>query len=155
MKKILWVMILPTFVILFSSQNNPPEPPRRDRPPVNQDSLAAERMKFVTVLLDSLKGKEKMPVDSVFKNIKVFKGMPVDRFLGMMNNGWGRSLGVNCNGCHNVKDWASDQKEEKDAARDMVAMTNTINQDLLKKIKGMEKSNIGCNTCHNGRKHPK
>jgi Photosynthetic reaction centre cytochrome C subunit len=155
MKKILWVMMLPAFIVLFSSQNNPPEPPHRERPPVNQDSLAAERMKFVTVLLDSLKGKEKMPVDSVFKNIKVFKGMPVDRFLGLMNNGWGRSLGVNCYNCHNVKNWASDEKEDKKIAREMYAMTNTINQDLLKKIKGMEKSNINCNTCHNGRKHPK
>ena len=155
MKRILTVLILPAIVILFTSQNNPPEQPRRERPPVNQDSLAVERMKYVDEVMASVKGKEKMPADSVFKNIKVFKDMPVERFIGMMNNGWGRSLGVNCTGCHNPKDWASDEKDEKDSAREMVKFTTTINQDLLKKIKGMEKSNVNCGTCHRGQKHPK
>jgi hypothetical protein len=72
-----------------------------------------------------------------------------------MSNGWSRALGVGCNHCHNVNDWASEEKPDKELAREMAKMTGTINNDMLKKMEGVSKrANINCNTCHRGQKHP-
>ena len=80
--------------------------------------------------------------------------MPAERLLMIMDKGWGNALGVGCNHCHNTHDWASEEKGDKQLARDMSAMTQKINNDLLKKIDGLSKANIGCNTCHRGEKKP-
>jgi hypothetical protein len=64
-------------------------------------------------------------------------------------------MGTGCNGCHNVQDYASDEKDEKETTRAMVPMTTKLNNDLIKSIKGLEKSKgVSCMTCHRGRKHP-
>lgn len=118
------------------------------------DSLADERAAYVKEIMETIKGKEKMPADSVFKNIKVLKNVPAERFLMIMDKGWSNALNVNCNHCHNTHDWASEEKGDKQLAREMVVMTNKINSDLLKKIEGLERANVNCSTCHRGEKKP-
>jgi hypothetical protein len=123
------------------------------------DSLAAERQRYVDEILSSLKGSEARQADSVFKNLKTFTGpasVKVTHFLGIMKY-WGASLGVSCTHCHNTGNWSSDEKQAKSIARDMFAMRQTINGQILKNIKGLqsETPRINCRTCHQGKLLPK
>jgi hypothetical protein len=79
----------------------------------------------------SIAGHENQPAESVFKNIKIFKGVPAGRLVNIMNNGFGRSLGVSCGFCHVPGKWDLDDKEEKNTARLMFAMVQTINRDYI------------------------
>lgn len=84
------------------------------------------------------------------------KGMPALRFLRVMNLGYSRSLGVQCNHCHTIGEWDKDDKSDKQIAREMIKMTNTINSEYLKNIKNLKGPNsvVNCTTCHRGQKKP-
>ena len=83
-----------------------------------------------------------------FKNIKVLNDMPADQ-LGKVMNIFSASLGVDCNFCHNTKDYSLDEKKEKQTAREMITMTFGINKASFN-----GRTEVSCNTCHNGREHP-
>jgi photosynthetic reaction center cytochrome c subunit len=83
-----------------------------------------------------------------FKNIKVLNDMPAEQ-LGKVMNMMSASLGVNCNFCHIVDQWEKDDKKEKSTARDMIRMTFGINKASFE-----GRTEVSCNTCHNGREHP-
>jgi hypothetical protein len=83
-----------------------------------------------------------------FKNIKVLNDMPADQ-LGKVMNIFSASLGVNCDFCHVGEDFEKDGKKEKETAREMIRMTLGINKDHFR-----GRSEVSCNTCHNGREHP-
>jgi hypothetical protein len=120
-----------------------------------EDSLAADRAKYVSMVMKTIQGKENMSSDSVFKNIKVLK-VPAARFLKIMELGYSRSLGVSCGHCHNTNDFASEEKPAKDITRQMMQMSAKINNELLKNIKGLDNKNpvINCTTCHRGQLKP-
>lgn len=77
--------------------------------------------------------------------------------------GFTRALGVRCSYCHvgeegkplSTYDFASDENPNKDRAREMLRMLNSIN-DHLKKIEpsGDKRVNMWCHTCHSGRPRP-
>jgi hypothetical protein len=122
------------------------------------DSLAAERAKFLNQILDSVKGKENTRADSVFKNIRTFKGqgsIPVKHLLAVMDY-WGEALSVNCTYCHNSKNWASDELKDKRIARDMYHMRDVINKEILPQMKDLNASTsrVNCTTCHHGSPDP-
>lgn len=83
-----------------------------------------------------------------FKNIKVLNEMPAEQ-MGKVMNMMSSSLGVNCNFCHAENDFAKDGNEHKDIARDMLRMTFELNEKYFE-----SRSEINCNTCHQGRPHP-
>jgi photosynthetic reaction center cytochrome c subunit len=116
------------------------------------DSLQADRKHYVDELRLAIKGRENSPADSVFKNIKLFKGVPAGRLLAIMNMGYSNSLGVSCGHCHDTQHWEADTRAAKDIARQMAAMTATINNQLLKNINGLQSANpvVNCTTCHRG-----
>jgi photosynthetic reaction center cytochrome c subunit len=120
------------------------------------DSLEKDRAKYIGQVMAQIKGKENLPVDSVFKNIKLFKGFPASRLLAIMNIGFSKSLGVSCGHCHNTTDFSSDEKKQKDITRQMSAMSKEINNNLLKNIKGLQSDPavINCTTCHRGEIKP-
>ncbi len=161
MKKLL-VLLMPICVVIAAWQMPVPEnsQPQGNRPrfgfaPINQDSLAKERQRYVNEVLADIKGKENMRADSVFLNIKVFKNVSAERMVHLMDDVWSKGLGVGCNHCHNVNKWADEAKHDKQLSRDMATMTATINKDMLKTMKGLDdKASINCISCHNGRKHP-
>ncbi len=125
---------------------------RRVRDSVN----AVRRDSAAAMVLRSIAGRENQPAESVFKNIKIFKGVPAGRLVDIMNHGFGRSLGVSCGFCHVPGKWELDEKDEKNTARLMVAMVQTINRDYLSKVP----TNRGgppmatCYTCHRGSPRP-
>ena len=120
------------------------------------DSLEKDRAKYVAIVLDKIKGQENLPADSVFKNIRIFKGIPAKRLLAIMNMGYSNSLGISCGHCHNTNDFASEENEQKDIARQMAAMNKEINNNLLKNITGLQGNPaiINCTTCHRGELKP-
>lgn len=120
------------------------------------DSLVKDRTDKVNEVLASIAGKEQLPAEQVYKNIKLFKGMPAGRVLNIMNRGFSNSLGVSCSHCHIVGEYDREEKPTKQIARDMFAMVNTINGTLLKDIKNLKSPNptVNCGTCHNGRARP-
>jgi hypothetical protein len=125
------------------------------------DSFVAERDSLMKVVLAEIAGKENMAAESVFKEIRVLKGRPAGQLLRAMNMGFGRSLGTRCKHCHVVGHWEAEDKPEKQITRDMMAMTRTINDSLLMKIKNIRNEgdtrqppSIGCATCHRGAVKP-
>ena len=122
------------------------------------DTLEEERLKYVKQVLESIKGKEKMNADSVFRNIQLFKGtknFTAEHFLMMMDFGWGKGLGVSCTYCHDPAKWESDEKRTKLIAREMYGIRQVVN-DKLKTIQGLQSQQplINCGTCHNGKPIP-
>ena len=125
-------------------------------PPPASDTAARVRDSLTDVVLKKIAGRESAPAESVFKNIKVFKGMPAGRLVRIMNFGFGRSLGVGCAHCHTVGEWDKEDRKEKQIARDMGAMMRAINDTLLLRIPNLQskKPIVNCTTCHRGQVKP-
>ena len=110
-------------------------------------------------LTDRIKGRENDPAEQVFKNVQIpwLKTVPAARFLGIMDEGYSRALGVSCTHCHVEEDFASDDKRQKRAAREMARMHRMINEQLGKmehlETPATERS-INCATCHRGAVSP-
>jgi len=90
--------------------------------------------------------------DTVFKNIQVMHGVPVDDFMGTMGI-MCAALGFDCSDCHEGAgtekvDWAADTPR-KIRARGMVRMMTAINHDNF-----AGRQLVTCWTCHHGRDHP-
>ena len=73
------------------------------------------------------------------------------------------ALGVRCSHCHddsqgggfNNMDFASDAKPEKDIARAMMRMSQSINATVAEAVPGdTETVSVNCTTCHRGRPKP-
>lgn len=121
--------------------------------PALQDSLEKDRAKYIALVSESIKGKEQISVDSVFSNLKVLGGFRAENLVFAMS-AWSRGLGVSCGHCHNTNNFASDEKDKKEIARQMVEMGNIIS-DKLKTIKGLSiKPVVNCITCHRGELKP-
>lgn len=118
--------------------------------------IAADNKHEADEVREKIKGRENAPADSVFENIKLFKGMPASRLVNAMEMGFSPALGAKCTLCHVEDKWASEDKKEKQVARDMAAMTRTINDSLLAKIPHLDSEHptVSCTTCHRGQKKP-
>jgi len=123
---------------------------------VRDSVTSARRDSGAAMVLRSIAGKENQPAESVFKNIKILKGVPAGRLVNIMNMGFGRSLGVSCGFCHVPGKWDLDDKEEKSTARLMFAMVQTINKDYMSKVPSDRGGPpvVNCMTCHRGNPRP-
>src|SRR4051794_9414826 len=52
-------------------------------------------------------GHESEPAETIFKNVKVLKGLTVKQFMDTMD-GFSHALGTNCKKCHDTENFASD-----------------------------------------------
>jgi hypothetical protein len=100
-------------------------------------------------------GHESEPAETVFKNVKVLRGMTAGQFVKLMDVSFSRSLGVRCTHCHQ-DEWEYDKVPAKTTARDMWTMTRRINQELLPGVANLSSRNasVSCNTCHRGQARP-
>ena len=132
-----------------------PASPSSSASPV-KDSVTLERERYVAEVRQQIAGKETLPASQVFKNIKMMTDVPAGRLLAVMNVGYGKSLGVSCTHCHVAGQWDSDEKTQKQTARDMSAMAARINNELLKNIPNLKGPNaiVNCTTCHRGQVKP-
>lgn len=76
-----------------------------------------------------------------FKNLKVLSANIADEQLDDVMDGFKASLGVKCNFCHapsktqqGKMDMASDDNARKDITREMMRMTNEMNQKYIANI---------------------
>jgi hypothetical protein len=88
-----------------------------------------------------------------FKNIQVLKDLPADQLDGVMRF-MSASLGVKCEFCHVTSEQGNwpmekDDKKNKQIARTMIQMTNTINAQSFE-----GKPTVNCASCHHGRNEP-
>lgn len=107
-----------------------------------------------------------MPEDKEpeYKNLKVLPKKISHEEMEKVMRHYNKALGVKCNFCHaksedgsNKLDFASDAKPEKQSAREMMKMTNKINQKYFggkKEMFNHAAMEVSCNTCHNGKAHP-
>lgn len=93
-----------------------------------------------------------VPLAADQKNVKLLTGLSdpeLQRVMNMMR----ASLGVHCDFCHVVNgeewDFASDEKKEKQKAREMIIMTRGLNENSFG-----GRAIISCHTCHRGSEHP-
>ena len=119
---------------------------------------AFDQAAAIAKLKEQIKGRENEPASKVFKNVNaaMLKDAPAGRLLAVMEFGFARSLGVNCTHCHVPDKWESEDKPQKQIAREMSAMAAQINGEMLKEIKGLKSSapTINCTTCHRGELKP-
>jgi Photosynthetic reaction centre cytochrome C subunit len=127
----------------------------------SQDSLTTQEFndRVEARLKQRLGARESEPASAVFKNIKIewLADVPAGDFLGIMNGGYARALGVRCTHCHVEDDFASDDLRPKRAAREMAVMHHGINQQLarMEHLEGAPQDRfINCATCHRGRVDP-
>jgi len=126
-----------------------------DAPGPNPNQEANDRI--AKAVAEQIAGRENEPAEQVFKNIQSMKGMPAGRLVRVMNMGYSRALGVSCLHCHFGQDYSSDEKRQKRAAREMMAMNKMINERLrsLQNLEGKpEESFVNCTTCHRGQVDP-
>lgn len=107
-------------------------------------------------LRQRIAGQEQKPAGEVFKNVQLHKSVPAGRLLRMMELGYARSLGVDCTHCHVPREWEKDDKPRKQVAREMSLMVRAINEEHLKRIKGLRSETpvVNCTTCHRGQTKP-
>jgi hypothetical protein len=103
--------------------------------------LALASLPFVGVFAQET--QREPPADQVFKNIKVFNGVPASDLIPAMEF-MSASLKYQCSDCHDPKDFAADNKT-KETTRHMILMQRDINQ---KHFNG--KLEVTCMTCHRG-----
>ena len=103
------------------------------------------------------------PAGPEHKNLKVLPKNISHEELDKVMDQFKAALGVKCNFCHAEQkdnprklDFASDDKPEKNIARDMMRMTARINKKFFHYKKSDENPvpPVQCMTCHHGSPHP-
>jgi tetratricopeptide (TPR) repeat protein len=101
-------------------------------------------------------------IPDTFTNLQVFpKDIKKQELVGAMRS-FSMALGVRCEHCHiedeatHQNDWASDAKDTKKIAREMMKMSGEVNSILVKSIGSMRPDplQVRCVTCHHGLAKP-
>jgi hypothetical protein len=130
----------------------------QDAPPL-PPAIKQANDQFVSAILSKIVGHENEPAGQVFQNIQMFKNIPARQVLTIMSVGCAPALGVACTHCHVEKDFASDDKRPKRAAREMAVMHRSVN-DQLAKMQNLvtpptENRSVNCAVCHRGKVNPR
>lgn len=120
------------------------------------DTVQAARDRHLQRIRAEIRGRESEPSGNVFNNVLILKDLPAGRLLAVMDIGFGRSLGVTCEHCHDPSAFHLDVKKPKLIARAMWRMMGRINSELLGSIPELEGRNptVNCTTCHRGQLKP-
>ena len=93
------------------------------------------------------------PAEQVYRNIKVLNGLPSDQVIESMQT-FRAALGVECDFCHVRQNGRLmpplDDKKEKQTARQMIIMVNSINATNFN-----GRLEVTCATCHQGQHQPR
>jgi len=107
---------------------------------------------FAATLLAHAQGgaqnAEGKTAEQVYKNIQALKGTPAGDLIQSMHL-IRAALGVDCEFCHEEQDRSVDTKPQKQMARKMIVMMNSINQANF----GAQQM-VTCYTCHRGSPEP-
>jgi hypothetical protein len=107
--------------------------------------------------------QNRFPPDSLV-NLKVLPRAMTPREVVDVMRGFTRALGVRCSTCHlgeegqplTTYDFASDERRGKLVAREMMRMTQTINEQTIARLPERPDSSlqVTCATCHRGVSRP-
>jgi photosynthetic reaction center cytochrome c subunit len=112
---------------------------------VHSIAIAASLMFAATVV----SAQDTRPAETVYKNIKVMKGVPANQIIQGMHL-IKAALGVDCTHCHIEMEWdREDVQPMKDKARAMYVMLTEINRANFE-----GKKVVTCFTCHKGHAIP-
>jgi Photosynthetic reaction centre cytochrome C subunit len=124
--------------------------------------LASLALALATVTLAS--GSSSAQVPETFTNLKVLPPDISRAELTATMRGFTEALGVRCSTCHvgeegqplSSYDFASDEKETKLKARQMLRMVKAINEEYLAALPERPEPNLSvtCMTCHGGVRRP-
>jgi Photosynthetic reaction centre cytochrome C subunit len=149
---IAFVLCISTASIGAAQQPAPGEVPSA----INQDS-AADRTRMVKEILATIPGRDTLPAGVVFKHVTTsLKDVSAAKLLAIMDFGYGRSLGVSCAHCHVTSAWESEEKPQKQIAREMAQMDSVVIFQYLAHIQHLksERPLVNCTTCHRGSVKP-
>ncbi|MGH7592373.1 MAG: c-type cytochrome [Gemmatimonadales bacterium] len=122
-----------------------------------RDTLNAGRAEVIQALMTRLAGSENKRAEDEFTNIKLMKDTTAAQLLKVMDY-YGKSLSVGCTYCHvGGGKWDEDTKDEKNTARVMIELVNSINSTGLSKLppnRNGQTPRISCMTCHRGNTQP-
>lgn len=116
---------------------------------------------FIAIICGSLAFTEN---DHPYKNLKILPKDITEKQMDSVMDHFSRALNVGCEFCHvenkakQEMNYASDDNKHKLIARDMMLLTNSINDSFFNYTS--EKRTITthlmvtCFTCHNGKKMP-
>jgi hypothetical protein len=120
----------------------------------------------IIVTVTALTAFTKAGTDPGYKNLQILPKNITEKQMDSVMHHFTASLNVKCNFCHVKKegngneewDWASDKNKHKLVARDMMKMTNKLNDEYFPYSGKAEDMStiltVTCFTCHNGRKDP-
>ncbi len=128
------VTIIVLALIISSDLNKPPD-------------LKPKFAQFVTEQFLS-----KDTTNTYGQNLQVLHGIHSRAQLLDVMQGFTEALGVQCEFCHNIQDFASDENPHKLTARLMIRMDTYIDMHFLESP-SMKK--VTCFTCHRGQRIPK
>ena len=130
---------------------------------INKKLLVIGSLCAMVIVLSAAANTSKPPGDG-YKNLQVLPKDISDTLMNkIMRNEFCKGLGVSCRFCHAANkgadglDFASDEKPEKQIARQMLRMTLAINHDYFKIDSAMLATPniiVTCNTCHKGQAFP-
>ena len=86
--------------------------------------------------------------DAPYENLQILTGAPPDQLEQIMG-AIALSLGVECEYCHVAGNWASDEREAKGTAREMMRMLADIDETYFGVLEAPS-----CWTCHRGSPRP-
>jgi len=124
--------------------------------PINADS-AADRERTVREILATLGSRDTLLAGEVFTSVTTnLREVSARKLLAIMDIGYGRSLGVSCAHCHVTTAWESEDKPQKQIAREMARMDSAVIFGYLANIKHLksERPLVNCTTCHRGSVKP-
>ena len=169
MKNVLALTVL-SLVLGGAAAGQPPAPPPTPRTPpkgpigilaprpvAEEQRIPFDQAAALAQLRTQIAGHEKEPAETVFKDIKLLRGVPAENLLRIMEFGYSRSLGVSCVKCHTPADWSSDAKPEKEITRKMAALAADVSKaitDYPERKGEKEAAVVNCTTCHRGHVHP-
>lgn len=117
---------------------------------------------FAAVISVSLAFTKHM--DPGYKNLQILPKDITERQMDSVMHHFNESLNVKCSFCHvrndstNKMDFASDAKPHKNKAREMMKLTNKINDDYFDVTGGQRTITtqlmVTCYTCHHGSTDP-
>ncbi len=119
-------------------------------PPEAKDPASSEIRQPVTNPPPAIADADTRSAEQVYKNIRVFRGMPAKQVLFIMGL-FTADLGVPCAHCHDERDWSADTKPAKQRAREMMSLVGVIKTTYFP---DENQSPIGCMSCHRGRVKP-
>ncbi len=82
-------------------------------------------------------------------NVQVLAGMTSAQIWTYMQQYVSGALGVGCQYCHNIQNFASDEYPQKIAARNMLYLVSDVNAQYIVNLPNWRGNYVQCATCHN------